>query len=174
MVNSYDALLKELEAKCSRPHFAERLVNNLVQLCDAGGVAGPIVELDGIRCSVREALARRLRVGKMYAKRGDARKKRIGAEVALELISKDGHLDIEKLEKAVAERVEAEGIRTTMNNVSSCVGELEEMGVVKTTYMGYKTPHEKHGGLRNAVYRLKPEIIEIMRPGVGCGQPALF
>lgn len=157
------AVLDRLSETCERPRYSFMVLQLIAQASDRTGWAGPWIEREGRRLSVRDWLSEAL----SPIARRDPRRLGLAARARADL-EKAGSLPVDAdaarqaIEDAVQHRIRLSG-RT---NVSRAVSELVRAGLVRRHYQGFRVDHHNRGAQRHAVYAVTEEARRALQPGV--------
>lgn len=156
------AVLDRLSATCERPRYSFMVLQLIAQASDPSGWAGPWIEREGRRLSVRDWLSEAL----SPVARRDPRRLGLAARARADL-EKAGTLPADPvaaqaaIEAEVRHRIRLSG-RT---NVSRAVSELVRAGLVRRHYQGFRVDHHNRGAQRHAVYAVTEEARRALQPG---------
>lgn len=134
-----------------RPRYAFMLLTLIAEVADGGGSAGPWIETEGGRMTLRDWLGEALA---QMAER-DAKRQALVDRVAADL-RREGSLptDAGQARQAIEDEVALRVRAAAKTNVSRAVSELVKAGLLRRHYAGFAVDHVNRGGQRHAVYTL--------------------
>ncbi|OAN62227.1 hypothetical protein [Sphingomonas sp. TDK1] len=156
------AVLNRLSETCERPRYSFMVLQLIAQASDRTGWAGPWIERNGHRVSVRDWLSDAL----TPVARRDPRRKSLAARARADL-EKAGALpvDPEAAERAIEAEVQHRIRLSGRTNVSRAVSELVRAGLVRRHYQGFRVDHHNRGAQRHAVYAVTEEARLALQTG---------
>lgn len=151
-------IIDRISTTSKRPRYAFMVLNLLAEQANDDGKTGPFVRNAGQDLPLRDWIGLSLARASARGARREALERRVRNALRSELPADPAEAQ-RVVDRAVAERVQAIGA----DNFSRVVTELEDAGLVKRFYAGYRTDHAHRGGLRNLVCVVDGDALAALR-----------